>query len=183
MCFTRKWAVDNFKLISLHYIRVKCLWVLLLWSGGLPQSFRVHSGQGPNNRHHVLSWTSATFCQNSRHTKITNLCLRKKEKLAGFSSVSQFFLCSFPHSPSSLESTNYNHQRALSGQTVFKKINVCVCMCVCVFMFYYCSNEEKNQNNSQKKIPWNCLWKVLNTTTTAIIHQPHHVVWQAKLFS
>lgn len=74
--------------------------------------------------------------------------LVEKRKLAGFSSVSQFFLCSFPHTPSSLESTNYNHQRVLSGQSVFKKINVCVC--VHVFMFYSCSNEEKTQNNSPK---------------------------------
>lgn len=186
MCFTRKWATDNFKITSLHYIRVKCLWVLLLWSGGLPQSFRVHC---PRTNQQVpcalrdLSYILAKLQTHENHS----FMLEEKRKLAGFSSVNHsaidyiFFLCSFPHPPSSLESTNYNHQRVLSGQAVFKKINACVCMCVCVYVLFFFQWREKKKRIT--KNPSNCLWKVLNTTTTAIIHQPHHVVWQLKLFS
>lgn len=82
--------------------------------------------------------------------------LEEKRKLAGFSSVNHsaidynFFLCSFPHPPSSLESTNYNHQRVLSGQAVFKKINACVCMCVCVYVLFFFQWRKKKKKESQK---------------------------------
>lgn len=64
VCFTRRRAVDNFKITLLVFIVTKCLWVLLLWSGGLPQTFRIHCVQELTRMHYVLSWTSATFCNN-----------------------------------------------------------------------------------------------------------------------
>lgn len=79
--------------------------------------------------------------------------LEEKRKLAGFFSVSHnaidnnFFFVHSPAPPESLESSNYNHWRIHSEQTVFKKINVCVCVYV-LFLFQW-----RKKKAIHKKIP------------------------------
>lgn len=100
-----------------------------------------------------------------------------KKETSSFCSVNTmqaitiFFFVRSPPPPSSLGSTSCKHQRVLSGQAIFKKINV---SCVCVF--YSCINEEKKKQ--PKNRPSNCLVKVLNAIPIAVIHQPHHVFQQ-----
>lgn len=65
--------------------------------------------------------------------------IEEKKEINSFCSVNPMQTITFfslfifpPTSPSSLESTN--HQTVLSGQAIFKRVNICVFVCVLFFL-------------------------------------------------